>query len=153
MIRPPELVDHGPVRRLARILVDQCIPAVLAAGLLAAQRYGHVVLIPLNAVIEQQYGSYALFLSAVGAFVAASAFARGRRRFGILAFLGIALVSVAAVSPFVLARYGMDLGLTPMQFSLVATFAYIGFSMTFGLLVGGCWSTIVRSLRDPGPTY
>ena len=153
MIRPPELIEEGLVRRLARIVVDQGIPTALAAGLVAAQRYGYLTLVPLNAVIEGQYGTYALFLAAIAAFVAASAFARGGRRFGIVAFLCIALLSIAMVSPFVLARYGMDLGLTPMQFSLVATYAYLGFSITIGLLIGGSWSTVIRAFRDPGPIY
>ncbi len=153
MIRPPDFIEEGAIRRLVRIVFDQCVPAVLAAGLNAAQRYDYLTLVPLNAVIERQYGTYAIFLAAIAAFVAASAFTRGGRRFGIAGFLCITLLSIAMVSPFVLARYGMDLGLTPMQFSVVATFAYLGFSITVGLLIGGSWSTLVRTFRDPGPIY
>jgi hypothetical protein len=153
MIRPPDLIEEGPMRRLGRILVDHFVPAVLAAGLNAAQRYGYLTLVPLNVVIERQYGTYALFLAAIAAFVAASAFTRGGCRFGVVAFLTTALLSIVMVSPFVLARYEMDVGLTPMQFSLVSTFAYLGFSITVGLLIGGSWSTVVRAFRDPGPIY
>jgi len=151
MIRRREFIEEGPVRRLLRILVDQCVPAVLAGGLYAAQRYGYLTLVPLNAVIERDYGAYAIFLAAIGAFVASSAFARGGRRFGVVAFLCIALLSIVMISPFILARYGIDVGLTPMQVSLVATFAYLGFSITVGLLIGGSWSTVARAFRDPGP--
>jgi hypothetical protein len=144
----PDAIDDGIARRLGRLLVDQAIPAGLAAGLHVAQRFGYVALVPLNVVIERQYGSYAVFLSAIAAFVASSAFTRVGRRFGIVAFLSVALVSIAMVTPFVLARYGMDLGLTPMQFSVLATYAYLGFAISVGLLVGGCWSLVIRVLRD-----
>ena len=150
-MRPPDVIEDGILRRLGRILVDQVFPAGLAAGLHVAQRYGYIALVPLNVVIERQYGSYALFLSAIAAFVAAAAFTRPGRRFGIVAFLCTALVSILMVSPFLLARYGMDVGLTPMQFSVVATYAYLGFAVTVGLLIGGCWSLVIRTLRDPGP--
>lgn len=153
MNRPPECVEEGPVRRLLRIVVDLCVPAALAGGLHAAQRYGYLTLVPLNIAIEREYGTYALFLAAIGAFVAASAFTRGSRRFGVAAFLGIALLSILMVSPFLLARYGADLGLTPMQFSIVATYAYLGFAITVGLLIGWTWSTLVRALREPAPVY
>ncbi len=148
MMREPNVIENGGLRRLGRILVDQAVPAGLAAGLHLAHRYGHITLVPLNVVIERQYGSYALFLSAIAAFVAASAFTRAGRRFGIAVFLCIALVSILMASPFVLARYGMDLGLTPMQFSVVATYTYLGFAITVGLLIGGCWSLVIRTLRD-----
>jgi hypothetical protein len=151
MMRRPDVIEDGALRRLGRILVDQAIPAGLAAGLHLAQRTGHIALVPLNVVIERQYGPYAVFLSAIAAFVAAAAFSRAGRRFGIVAFLCTALVSILMASPFLLARYGMDLGLTPMQFSVVATYAYLGFAITIGLLIGGCWSLVIRTLRDPGP--
>jgi hypothetical protein len=36
---------------------------------------------------------------------------------------------------------------------VVATYAYLGFAVTVGLLIGGCWSLVVRTLRDPGPVF
>jgi len=153
MTHEPNVVEEGGLRGLGRILVDQVIPAGLAAGLHLSHRYGYITLVPLNVVIERQYGSYALFLSAIAAFVASSAFTRAGRRFGIAAFLSIALVSILMVSPFVLARYGMDFGLTPMQFSAVATYTYLGFAITVGLLIGGCWSLVIRARRDPAPAF
>ena len=153
MIRQREFIEEGSIRRLLRVIVDQCVPAVIAGGLHAGQRYGYLTLVPLNPVIERDYGAYAIFLAAIGAFVAASTFARSARRFGVVAFLGTALLSVLMISPFILARYGMDVGLTPTQFSLVATFAYLGFGITTGLLIGGSWSTVARAFRDPAPLY
>jgi len=48
-------------------------------------------------------------------------------------------------TPFILHRYGIDLGLAPMHFALAATFAYLGFYVTVGVLVGGCWAAVVRA--------
>lgn len=154
MTQPREIVERNTGWKLVRFLVDQCIPAALAVGVNAAQRYGYINWLPLNVAIEKEYGNYAMFLSAVAALVACAAFTRERRRFGVGAFLGAALASLAMVAPFILSRYGAHPpGITPMQFSLVATFAYLGFSITVGLLVGGCWSIVVRTFRDPVSLY
>jgi hypothetical protein len=154
MMRPSDPIEEGALRKLMRFLADLCIPAACAVGVNAAQRYGYVNWLPLNVVIEKEYGNYAMFLSAVAALVACAAFTRERRRFGVGAFLGTALASLAMVAPFILSRYGMHPpGITPMEFSLVATFAYLGFAVTVGLLIGGCWSLVVRTFRDPDPTY
>ena len=40
-----------------------------------------------------------------------------------------------------------------MQFSIVATYAFLGFAITVGLLVGGAWSALVRALREPTAVY
>ncbi len=151
MIRPQEPIEEGLGWKVVRFVVDLCIPAALTAGLHAAQRFGYITLLPLNVVIQKEYGNYAMFLSAAGALVASTAFSREGRRFGVVAFLCTALASLVMISPFVLGRYGMEVGLTPMEFSLVATFAYLGFSITLGLLIGGSWSAITRTFRDPGP--
>ena len=154
MMRPPDPIEGGALRKLMRFLVDLCIPAVCAVGVNAAQRYGYINWLPLNVVIEREYGIYALFLSAVAALVASAAFTRERRRFGVGAFLGTALASLAMVAPFILSRYGVQPpGITPMEFSLMATFAYLGFSVTIGLVIGGCWSLVVRTFKDPDLSY
>jgi hypothetical protein len=133
------------MRQIMGFVVDQGIPAALTAGLNVAQRLGYMTLLPLNAVIEKEYGNYALLLGAAGAFVASATFTREGRRFGVGAFLLTVLASLVMVTPFILYRYGMTLGLTPMQFALAATFAYLGFYVTVGVLVGGCWSAVVRA--------
>jgi hypothetical protein len=139
------------MHQLLRFLVDCLIPAALTAVLNVGQRFGYLTLLPLNAVIEKEYGNYALMLGAAGAFVASSTFTREGRRFGIGAFLAVALAGAAMAAPFVLARYGMSLGLSPRHFALVATFAYLGFYVTAGLLCGGCWSIVVNALRNSDP--
>jgi hypothetical protein len=131
--------------------VDHGIPAALTAGLNLAQRVGYLTLLPLNAVIEKEYGNYALLLGAAGAFVAGATFTRAGRRFGVGSFLLTVLASLVMVTPFILHRYGMDLGLAPMHFALAATFAYLGFYVTVGVLVGGCWSAVMRALSRQDP--
>jgi hypothetical protein len=146
MIHRPEVVEQGAMRQLARFVVDQGIPAALTAGLNVAQRLGYMTLLPLNVVIEKEYGNYALLLGAAGAFVASATFTRTGRRFGVGAFLLTVLASLVMVTPFILSRYGMSLDLAPMHFALAATFAYLGFYVTVGVLVGGCWSAVVRAI-------
>jgi hypothetical protein len=138
------------MRALLRLFADCLVPTVVVAAINLAQRFGHVILFPLNVVIEKEYGNYALLLGAAGAFVASATFTREGQRFGIGQFLAVAVMGAVLASPFVLARYGMHLGVQPMQFALVATFAYLGFFVTVGLLCGGCWSVVVRALRDHG---
>jgi hypothetical protein len=153
MMYRTEVVDEGPMRRILRLCVNQGAPALFAVALIAVQRFGLVTLLPLNVVIEREYGNYAMLLAAIAAFVASATFVRDGWQFGIGPLLGTTLASFAASSPFVFARYGMQFGLPPMQFALVATFAYLVFSVTLGLLIGGCWSVIVKSIRGSGPTY
>ena len=145
MIHRPEVVEQGTIRQLTRFVVDQGIPAALTAGLNVAQRLGYLTLLPLNVVIEKEYGNYALLLGAAGAFVASATFIRTGRRFGVGAFLLTVVASLVMVTPFILYRYGMSLGLAPMHFALAATFAYLGFYVTLGVLVGGCWSAVVKA--------
>ena len=80
-------------------------------------------------------------------------FTREGRRFGIGPFLAVAAAGAVTAAPFVSARYGMYLGIPPMLFTLVATFAYLGFYMTIGLLCGGCWSVVVKAFREYGSAY
>jgi predicted cobalt transporter CbtA len=148
-----DIVEVGPMRRFGRFCLDQGIPAVLAIGLIAAQRFGYMALLPLNVVIEREYANYAMLLAAIAAFVTSATFMRDGWRFGIGPFLGTTLAGLVTASPFMFARYGMQFGLPPMQFALIATFAYLAFSVTLGLLIGGCWSVIVKAVRSSGPTY
>ncbi len=69
MIRREEPRGEGTIRRVGRFVVGQGIPAAFAAGLNIGQRLGYLTLLPLNAVIEKDYGNYALLLGAGGALV------------------------------------------------------------------------------------
>ena len=151
MNRREEEIGDGGIRRITKLVVGQGVPAALTAGLNIAQRLGYLTLLPLNAVIEKEYGNYALLLGAAGAFVTSATFTREGRRFGVGSFLLTVVASLVMVTPFILHRYGMDLGLAPMHFALAATFAYLGFYVSVGVLVGGCWSAVMRAFSRPDP--
>jgi hypothetical protein len=151
MNRREEEIGDGGIRRITELVVGQGVPAALTAGLNLAQRLGYLTLLPLNAVIEKEYGNYALLLGAAGAFVTSATFTREGRRFGVGSFLLTVVASLVMVTPFILHRYGMDLGLAPMHFALAATFAYLGFYVSVGVLVGGCWSAVMRAFSRPDP--
>jgi hypothetical protein len=136
------------MRALLRFLVDQFVPAALTGGLFAAQRLGLFTLLPLNIVIEREYGGYAILLGAIGAVVAAAAFTRRGSEFGILAFALTAVAGLLAIAPFVLGRAGITLGLSPQLFTIVAIFAYLALAAIVGLLIGGCWSLVVNTIRE-----
>ncbi len=150
-VRPGGYCPRGgseEMRQLVRVVVDQIVPAALTAALHVAQRLGWVTVLPLSLVIQREYGNYGLTLGVAAALVAGGTFAREGQPFGIAGFLATALAGVAMASPFILARYGLYLGLAPTHFAIVATFAYLGFHMAIGLLVGGCWSIGVKTFRE-----
>jgi hypothetical protein len=134
--------------QVVRFVVDQLIPAALTAGLILVQRFGFATLLPLNLVIEREYGNYALLLGTTAALVASGTFSRVSRQFGLGAFLATASAGLVLITPFVVARYGMSLGLPPPHFSIAATFAYLGLYVVIGLLIGGCWSVVVKVFRE-----
>jgi len=136
------------MRALLRFLVDQFVPAALTAGLFAAQRFGVFTLLPLNIVIEREYAGYAILLGAVGAVVAAAGFTRRGSEFGITAFALTAGAGLLVIAPFVLGRTGITLGLSPQVFTVVAIFAYLALAGIVGMLIGGCWSLVVMTIRE-----
>jgi hypothetical protein len=136
------------MKQLARLFVEQVIPAALTAALVVVQRLGFLTLLPLNPVIEKDYSNYALLLGAGAAFVASGTFSKYSHQFGMGAFLGTASAGLVMVAPFVFARYGIYLGLAPVYFTIAATFAFLGLYVVIGFLVGGCWSVVVKAVRD-----
>jgi len=139
--------------QLAKFLIDQLIPAALTVALIAAQRLGFLTLLPLNLVIEREYGNYALLLGVAAALVASGTFSKVTHHFGIGAFLATTSAGLATVGPFVFARYGIYLGLAPAHFAIVATFAYLGLYVIIGLLIGGCWSVVVKAFREQNSAW
>jgi hypothetical protein len=133
---------------LVSFVVDHLVPAVVAAGLNLAPRLGYLTLLPLSVGFEREYGNYALLLGVTGALVASTSFGRVGAHFGVPAFVITALAGLATVAPFILGRAGVTLGLSPRHFDIVATFAYLGFFIVVGLLVGGCWSVVVKTARE-----
>lgn len=135
------------MRGLMRFIVHQLIPAALTAGLNLSPRYGYFVLLPLSIGVEREYGNYALLLGIAGALVASASFGREGICFELPDFVGTALAGLVTVAPFILGRAGLTLGLPPRHFDVVITFAYLGFFIVIGVLVGGCWTVVVKAVR------
>jgi hypothetical protein len=126
--------------------VEQLVPVGLTAGLNLATRSGLLTLLPLTLLIEREYGNFALLLGCAAALVASATFARVA--FDLAVFVSTAVAALVMAAPFVLGPAGLPFGLSPRQFDMLATFAYLGFFLVIGVLIGGCWSVVVRSLRD-----
>lgn len=139
----------GAVRAIAavfRFAVEQLVPMGLTAAINLATRSGVLPLLPLTAVVEREVGNFALLLGCAAALVASTTFSR--ISFGIRAFFTTAVAAIVLAAPFILARAGLTLGLPPRQFDTLGTFAYLGFFLVIGLLIGGCWSVVVAAFRD-----
>lgn len=136
------------MRALIRFVIDQAVPTGLIAVLNLAPRLGYFTLLPLSIGIEREYGNYALLLGCAGALVASASFGRPGTAFTVPAFVVTALAGLVTIAPFILGRAGVTLGLPPRQLDVAATFAYLGFYVVVGLLVGGCWSVVVKSVRE-----
>jgi hypothetical protein len=132
---------------ILRFTVNYLIPVCLAVGLNLATRLGYFSLLPLNPIIEREYGNFALLLCGSAGLVASMAFGDERRPFSVGPFVATAIATLIAVSPFVLARTGITLGLPPRHFDLLGTLAYLAFFTMVGLLIGGCWSVVVKAAR------
>lgn len=152
--RPSEDEPEAPAREAAalrallRFSGEHLVPILLTAGLAVLPRWGYLVLLPSAAGLDQAYGNLALLFGVAAALVGSVTFSRAEPRFDIPAFVGTAGVGLVAATPFILARAGLTLGLAPRYFEILATFAYVGFFIVVGLLVGGCWSVVVRAMRD-----
>ena len=131
-----------------RFVIGNLVPIVLTAALNLGPRLGYFTLLPLSVGVERDYGNYALLLGIAGALVASASFVRDGIRFDLPDFVGTALVGLVTVAPFILGRAGLTLGLPHRFFDVVITFAYLGFFIMVGVLVGGCWSVVVKTLRD-----
>ena len=104
--------------------------------------------LPLSAGLDHTYGNLAVLFGVAAALVGSVTFGRAEPRFDIPAFVGTAGVGLVTVTPFILARAGLTLGVAPRHFDILTTFAYVSFFAVVGLLVGGCWSVVVRAIRD-----
>ncbi len=136
------------LRGLFRFAVDHLVPVLAAAALNLAPRYGYFTLLPLAAGFERSYGNFALLLGSAAALVASVTFSREENRFDIPAFLSAAGGGLITVIPSILARAGLTFGLPSQHFNILIIFAYLGSSIVIGLIVGGCWSVAVKSVRD-----
>jgi len=146
----PETLQRGTawLRVLLRISGEHLIPTLVTAALNLGPRWGYVSLLPLAASLDHAYGNLALLFGVTAALVGSVTFGRAAPRFDIPAFIGTAGAGLVTVTPFILARAGLTLGVAPRHFDILATFAYVAFFAVVGLLVGGCWSVVVRAIRD-----
>lgn len=133
---------------LLRFASDHLVPLLLTVALNLASRLGHFTLLPLAVSLERSYGNYALLLGAAAALVASASFGREGTHFDLSAFVDTVGAGLVTLAPFILGRAGLTLGLPPRHFDIVVTFAYLGFFLVIGLLVGGCWSVAVKAVRD-----
>ncbi len=131
---------------LLRFTVEQLLPMALVAALNLATRSGLLTLLPLTVVIEREYGNLALVLGGAAALVASTTFSRVP--FDVPAFVMTALAGLLVAAPFILGHAGLRLGLSPRQFDIVGVFGYLGFFLVLGLLIGGCWSVLIRTVRE-----
>jgi hypothetical protein len=136
--------------RFLAVVVEAVVPGILTAALGIVQRLGWLNILPGNPVIEREYGLYGLLLGVAGAIVTSATCLKHGREYGFVAFLSTVVAGLALASPFIAWRYGMQLGLAPMQFALLGTFAYLGLYVVIGILIGGCWSLVVGMFRGMG---
>ena len=152
--RSPEDEPEAPERGAAwlRVLLwvtgEHLMPVLVTAALNLGPRWGYFSLLPLSAGLDHAYGNLALLFGIAAALVGSVTFGRAAPRFDIPAFVGTAGAGLVTVTPFILARAGLTLGVAPRHFDIVTTFAYVAFFAVVGLLVGGCWSVVVRAIRD-----
>lgn len=150
----PEEEPEAPERRAAwlralrRVSGEHLVPVLLTAGLNLAPRGGYFSLLPLPGDLDQAYGNLALLFGVAAALIGSVTFGRAEARFDIPVFLRAVGAGLVTVIPAILARAGLTFGLAPPHFEIVPTLAYLAFFVVVGLLVSGCWSVIVRAVRD-----
>ena len=146
----PGAPEHGAAwrRALLRVTGEHLIPVLVTAALNLGPRWGYFSLLPLSEGLDHAYGNLAVLFGVAAALVGSVTFGRAEFRYDIPAFLGTAGAGLVTVTPFILARAGLTLGVAPRHFDILTTFAYVGFFAVVGLLVGGCWSVVVRAIRD-----
>ena len=136
------------MRRLLRLLRDQAIPAMGVVAFDLAQRRHLVQVLPANPVLDGQYRNLALLLGVLAALVASADFG-SRREFDLRALLGTLAALIATLLPFIGRRDPAFYRLSPDTFAIVSIVAYLGLSVTIGILVGGGWIRMVREVARP----
>jgi hypothetical protein len=154
---------RSPTRNLARdaappgarcsVTGEHLLPVLVTAALNLGPRWGYFSLLPLSAGLDHAYGNLALLFGVAAAVVGSVTFGRAEFRFDIPAFVGTAGAGLVTMTPFILARAGLTLGVAPRHFDILTTFAYVAFFAVVGLLVGGCWSVVMRAIRDADESH
>ncbi len=136
------------IGQVVRLLIELLVPALLMLVLDYLSRTGQFALFTFGRMYALEYGNYALLLGLAAALVASATFNRDEKPFGLSAFLAAALVGLLTIAPFVLGRAGIRFDIPPRVFDLITILSYLGFFITVGILLSGCWSVLVKAIRS-----
>jgi hypothetical protein len=128
------------------------IPAALVLAVNTAERLD--VFSPLTgAELRQRLGPMGLLLGAVAAVITTYSFTLLGRAFGLGKFLLTAVVIAAAIFPFLAAGNKLTLGLTPDQFAVLLSYAYLALKVAVGVLIGATvsWTLLSHTLAAAAP--
>ena len=138
--------EVGRASLTLRVILDVLVPAALTAAFDLGQKYEIFRVLPVNPLIERSLGRYSLLLCIASGIFSGLWFDDQRRSFGIRWFTGSVLVSLLAASPFIVAPFA-SFGPSPEVEAIIARFAYLIFSASIGLLIGGLWSLIAERIH------
>lgn len=125
------------------------VPAALVLAVSTAEHLD--VFGPLtDAVLQRRLGPLGLLLGAIAAVITTYSFTLLGRPFSLGKFLLTAVVIGAAIFPFLAAANRLTLGLTPDQFAVLLSYAYLGLKVAVGVLIGATVSWMLLS-HIPAP--
>jgi hypothetical protein len=120
------------------------VPAALVLAVSTAERLD--VFAPLtDAALQQRLGPLGLLLGVVAAVITNYTFTLLGRPFSLGKFLVTAVVIGGAIFPFLAAANRLTLGLTPDQFAVLLSYAYLGLKVAVGVLIGATVSWMLVS--------
>lgn len=132
--------------RWGEILRDQLPPAIVTLGGWGIQKWQDWHLLPINPRIRDDYAVFGLFLAFLATVVSAGTYASAGRRYTLVPFSVTAIVTLLTLIPFVASRYDVALGLPPEVFAILATYSYLLLHITVGVLIGGAWSVLSKTM-------
>lgn len=151
--RSPAL-DHllSALRVAWSVVLHAGIPAALVLAVSTAERLD--VFGPLTgAELQRRLGPMGLLLGAIAAVITTYSFTLLGRAFGLGKFLLTAVVIGCAIFPFQAAANRLTLGLTPDQFAVLLSYAYLGLKVSVGVLIGATvsWMLLSHTLVAEAP--
>lgn len=120
------------------------VPVALVLAVSTAERLD--VFGPLTgADLQQRLGPMGLLLGAVAAVITTYSFSLLGRAFSLGKFLLTAVVIGCAIFPFLAGANRLTLGLTPDQFAVLLSYAYLALKVAVGVLIGATVSWMLVS--------
>lgn len=120
------------------------VPVALVLAVSTAERLD--VFSPITgADLQRRLGPMGLLLGAVAAVITTYSFTLLGRAFSLGKFLLTAIVIGAAIFPFLAAANKLTLGLTPDQFAVLLSYAYLALKVAVGVLIGATVSWMLVS--------